>query len=263
MIAIVFALKDEVRELFKWHPFEPLQGGGLPHFYESGEQEDLILVEGGVGKDRAEEATRRVIEEYNPRALVSVGFAGGVSPDMYPGELLLCHRLYSVTGPPALWSPKDVAEPVEVGESLLQTVTEALDEAGLRYRHTDCLSVTHLVSHIPLKRWIGANFQVGIIDMESYWVSKIASEHGIPSLAIRSVLDPLEVSLPSFVGQTVDAGGKGAWVRAARYVAARPDKIPSLIRLSTEAREARESLVEVLVHALPKLCERSTVLSGV
>jgi len=102
-----------------------------------------------------------------------------------------------------------------------------------------------------MKAWIGATFPVGIIDMESYWVSEVAVAHGIRHMIVRSVLDPLEQTLPAFVGKAVDDESKRRWTHAVRYLATNPTHMPRLVRLAMQTRVARASLGRFLGGLAP------------
>ena len=74
--------------------------------------------------------------------------------------------------------------------------------------------------------------------MESFTVARAAADVGIPWLALRAVIDPLESSLPAFTRET-----HGSHLGPAlRYAASGPRAIIDLIRLSRDARRAASSL---------------------
>ncbi len=263
MIAVVFALKNEVSGLVREMAFKRRRGRDFPSIYESRRQKELILVEGGVGKERAEEATRKVIEEFRPGAIISVGFAGGVRPGTHTGELIVCKKIFSLSGPPAFWSPKDLDAHQQSHEDLLSAAKDALDKAEIEYRLADCLSVTSLVSHVRFKRWIGESFPVHIVDMESYWVGKVAAVSSVPFLAIRTVLDTVEEDLPSFVVKIAESNGKGSVPKAIRYAIGNPFRIVTLRRLSKQSNRAQQTLSDALHLLLPDLQIPEKVLTGV
>ena len=88
-----------------------------------------------------------------------------------------------------------------------------------RFSYGKCLSLPQLVSNATMKQWIGESFGVHVLDMESFWVCKVAAELGKPYLVIRSVLDPMEQTLPTFIGETLGYGRFATLVRAVRYIA--------------------------------------------
>ena len=262
MIAIIAALKEEVHSLLKHLGLHAQNQGDFPRFYEGEAENKVVVVEGGIGKSRAETATIRVIEEYHPEVIISAGFAGGAKEGPHPGDLILCQRLYSLEGAPAFWHSSSVEGILESNGNLLDIGAEALRDAGLSYQCGVCLTVPQFIAGAPLKQWIGDNFQVDVIDMESYCIARVAQERGISFLAVRAVLDPAEESMPTFVGETVAAQGRESRIRAIRYAIARPAKIPAVLRLSRQAQAAQEALSQALWVIIDRLKEQAGVLSA-
>lgn len=252
MIAIVVAFRDEIKEYIRREGFRVVESRHPLRFYRSVTRPKVVVVEGGAGRLRAEDATSQAIERYRPDAIVSAGFAGGAKPGLKSGDLFICDRLLSVEGPAESWGFDVASERVVEKVGLLVEGSHGYDCCG-------CLTVPQLVSKSSMKAWIGATFPVGLVDMESYWVSATAVAHGIPHLAVRSVLDPMEESLPSFVEDAVGAEGEGIVWRAFRHIFKRPAEIPRLARLAGQARAARASLcglLESLTSDVDKACTR-------
>ena len=245
MLAIIAAFKEEVNEYLKRGDFRVVARHESLRFYQRPTDSSLVLVEGAVGRQRAEEATRQVIERYGPDFIVSAGFAGGVHPDVRLGDLFICDRLIAVEGPAALWRLDTLKERPPMDLSHLERLTDG-EHAYQEYARCGCLSVSEFVPSSSMKAWIGTTFGVSIIDMESYWVSKIAVAHDIPHLVVRSVLDTAKETLPAFVGDTVRGEIVRRWVRAVKYMVSRPTEAPSLIRLATQVKVAGKSLSDFL-----------------
>ena len=246
MIAVVAADSEEVKDYLVEGNFQVAHGEPVPRFYKSLSVRDVVIVEGGIGKEQAERATQEVIKRYAPEFIISAGFAGAVQPGLKAGDLFVCDRVWSIEGSPLHWKPDEAASRALLDTASKETLTGEI--AGLAQEHSycGCLSVDLLVSNKSLKGWIGANFPVHIVDMESYWVSQMASEYAIPHLVLRSVLDPMEQTLPEFVEQAVAGQGQRNWMRALSYVLARPIETPRLLHLSRQTKLARTSLASLL-----------------
>ena len=70
MLAIIAALKEEVRSYIKEACFTVVAEQGFLRFYESASERDTVLATGGVGPRLAQEATSYVIERYSPEAVI-------------------------------------------------------------------------------------------------------------------------------------------------------------------------------------------------
>ena len=246
MISILVAFKDEARDYIKANRLHGSGGGGLPRFYVNEAHHHPALVVSGVGRERAQRATQQLLTSGPPSLIISAGFAGGVRSHLRPGELILCRRLYA----PAEGQGQ-TPDYIEAQDSLIVKAQEVLEGTGLRYRVGASMALQQVAAS-PEKQWLGDNYPVDVVDMESYWVAATAAEQGVPCLALRAVLDPLEESLPAFDLDSTLEGGSG-WRSALKYVVKQPWKIPLLIRLSGEAGAAQGRLSQALSAVIPRL----------
>ena len=242
MLAIIAALHEEVRSYIKEACFKAVGQESFLRFYESESERETILATGGVGPRLAQEAASYVIERYSPDAVISVGFSGAVTDGLETGDVLICDRLLSVGGPAVLWRTEDASErpPIDIGAigKLLTGAAESWDV----YETVGCLSVPNLVSNSSMKAWIGREFPVGVVDMESYWVSEKCAEYGTPHVAVRSVFDPVDQTLPPFVGKAMFESNVRRLGRAMKYVATKPSEAPRIFNLASQSKAAGASL---------------------
>jgi len=176
--------------------------------------------------------------------MISAGFAGGASEDATPGDVFLCDRLVAVDGSPFLWGKEEAFESSSV--EMVQRFRQAIlgDRSG--YQVGSCITVPKFVSNRSMKEWLGNTFNVKLIDMESYWVSEVAASFRIPFLTVRAVLDPVDQSVPRFIGETVDKGMAVRTLRSVAHLATNPTDAPQLIRLSRQVSVARAALTQFL-----------------
>ena len=245
MLGIVSALKEEVSDYLRAGKFRLDGRDGALMYYRSAVEPDVVVLEGAIGRERASEATNRVIERFEPDLIVSAGFAAGAQEGLTPGDLFLCDTLMSIDGPAALWPTKTPETKSLSGMAMADRLVHDLNGAH-SYTVGACLSVPELMSGRSMKGWIGETFPVSIIDMESYWVSEVASSHHLPHLIVRCVLDPVEQTLPPLVGELVDDANGPRWIRAMRHVITNPTDIPELIALARQTMLARASLCGLL-----------------
>ena len=240
MLAIVAALKEEVSELLASGGFRVAEGHSGARYYRSEATSNVLVVESGIGGKRAQRATEHVVETFKPDLIVSAGFAGGVKPGLKTGDLRLCQTVWCVEGPPDGWTLPAASSHTLDPEAAGEGAYTAVEKVG--HRTGDCLSVPQVVLSSSSKKQIGAEFPVDVIDMESFWVSQTAARHGISHLVLRSVLDPMEQSLPSFLDTVPGGGTAGTWLRGLRFALTSPLQVPGLLRLASQVRVARASL---------------------
>lgn len=244
MLAIVAAYKDEVSTYLKRGGFKFTgrdEGFGV---YRSTSGPDVVVSEGGVGKERCQENVQFMSERYRPDLLISAGFAGGAVRTAKPGDVFICEKLVAVEGPVFLWGKEDVFQgPSRDMDTLFQRV---LEEDPETFREGACLTVPQFVSNPDMKEWLGANLRVNLIDMESYWVDETARTLGTPCLTVKAVLDPVDQSIPRFIGDYVNEGAAIRKFRAMAHLFMNPFDAPRLVRLSRQVRTAAATLARAL-----------------
>ena len=246
MLAVIAAFEDEIKDFLSSAGLRLVERKGVLRYYRAEGETEIIVAVGAFGRERAEEATRHVIEEYKCAMVVSAGFGGGARPGLSPGDIYVCNAVKAVEGPPVLWRNED-AEEIAVDDVTMMVLGQKMVDERSRFSYGKCLSMPQLISSGTMKQWIGESFGVDVLDMESYWVCKVAADRGKPYLVIRSVLDPMEQTLPTFISESLGYGRIAAMIRAIRYVLAHPAAAPKLWRLTTQARQARATLAEFLV----------------
>jgi nucleoside phosphorylase len=237
MIAIAVAFEREIEDYLIAGGFRSVENHGRLRFFLSLTIRDVVVVTGGCGPQLSSEAAKLVIEKYQPQLLLSVGYAAGARPDMVPGDVFICKKLMSLAGEALYWGADTVLEK-QVAESVLPY--DQWNDIDIRWG--SCITIPMLVSGSSMKEWLGINFGVDLIDMESFGVSEVAEAHGIPALFIRGVFDPMEQTLPTFVGQSLHDSVTRTAIRAASYTIAHPFSLRSTLALKVQAKRVTESL---------------------
>ena len=114
MIGIVIAIREELLEFFSKNEFvkDKQQYENQP-VYTSRLMPDVVIIESGMGKENAINATSTLIAAYHPNLIISAGFAGSVIQNTEPGTAYICSEIWSMPGSPAFWSTQ-IAENVQI-----------------------------------------------------------------------------------------------------------------------------------------------------
>jgi len=166
-LLVVAAIRQELNALL------PLDDGRI---------ETLLT---GMGRRRAGESVRRYLARKKVGLLVSVGFAGGTRPGYQVGDLLMASEVHDAASGRSfkpIWCPTRLDGRVVSG----------------RFVTADA-PIPDPVS----KEAAGKKFGAVGVDMETAAVAEAASEHGVPWVGLRAILDPMEVHLA--VGSTPQA----------------------------------------------------------
>ena len=201
----------------------------------------VVLVQSGMGRDRALEGVRAVMESCRPEAVVSIGFAGGVSPEVRCGDLVLGERLYTLD--PEAVARNDVSLPdsgLSSDSALLEAATQLLQDQGIPTHRGDLLTVPKGLGP-TLKRRVGTRFPVKAVDMESYWTGQAVAAEGIPFLAVRAVSDEMDDPLPDYPRFLDEMGGIHP-LKASLYFLTRPRQLLAAPKLAGGARRASANL---------------------
>jgi adenosylhomocysteine nucleosidase len=162
------------------------------------------------------------------KCLVSFGVAGGLSPHLRPGHVILSAE---VIGDDQRWYPdrrfhrqvadlarrmKAVEGPVLGSRAILATE----DDKMRAWRETGALAV----------------------DLESAIVARAAEAVGIPFLVLRTIADPARRELPPAALIPLAEDGTPAFTRVLFEVLRRPHQIAALFGLARETRQALTAL---------------------
>ncbi len=244
LLAIVAAFKDEISEFLNTGRYRVTVTEGRLRIYQSELIPEVIVSEGGVGKELSQMGTLQLVERFQPDMVISAGFAGGTMAGSDAGEAFFCDRLVAVDGPLYLWEKSGAVEHLD--RDLLERIRSGFPGGGAEYKVGACLTVPQFISSSEMKSWLGDTFEVRLIDMESYWVSEAARGAGVPQLSVKVMLDPVEDSVPSFVGDTVSRSPAYRAVRGAAYIARNPLDAPGLFRLARQVKRSSKVLAKFL-----------------
>ncbi|HWR21029.1 MAG TPA: hypothetical protein VN444_04115 [Verrucomicrobiae bacterium] len=194
---------------------------------------DLLLVKTGVGPDRAEAAARHLFEAEPVVAALSLGVAGGLSPQVQTGDLIVGDRVILRRGSGrALFGEEDARpENFPCDSSLQEAALTVIRRLGSQYYLGSILTVDRIVLTPKEKRLLAAESGAMALDMESAAIASAASAYSIPFLTIRGVLDPVHEDLAIDFDRFLDAEGEPSLPRLMRYLITHPFTLPRLVGL--------------------------------
>ena len=216
--------------------------------------QDCALVQSGMGRQRAEKALRDVLHHYQPSAILSLGFCGALAATLRVGDLVVGSPVGALLTMPSrlLPAPSPVGWLHCDGSLVQQALNIEVPPRSGRLVGGGCMTVPSAAGPRGVKQWLGENFPIVAVDMESFWIGSLAQESGVPFLVVRSVSDTLAESLPSFDG-LVDDFGRANLVSLSRYLLRRPLRVAQLARLGLQAQRAERSLTYFTVNFLEQM----------
>ncbi|MBI3616247.1 MAG: hypothetical protein HY211_07000 [Candidatus Omnitrophica bacterium] len=206
----------------------------LPSASTEGGNDTTILFT-GIGPSNAAKALRRSLAGGRYRLIVSAGFSGGTRPGLKVGDLVLASEVVDISLG-RRWVPA-YEEPFMLSLSKHErekTVRSPFDELRANGNTNVILgpiaTVSRPVSDPTEKERLGQRHGVVAVDMETAAVAAAAGAAGVPWIALRAILDPMEVRLS--VGS----------LRQGLRCVADPFRWRNLRQFMGAVRSARESL---------------------
>jgi adenosylhomocysteine nucleosidase len=245
MLAITGAFGQEIVDLRRQMVIEEaVAGRGFRLYRGKLKNKDTLLVQTGMGKQRAENAAQFALERYPVTAIISLGFAGGLNPELRIGEVVVCSTLH---GQPGSGQKEQRLEPLAPDASLLSLASQ-----GPGGRLGSGVTVLQLNSSTREMQGLSETYHADIVDMESYWIARIASERQIPFIAIRSISDNIQSSVQPF-DRILSSDGEILWGKAALCFLLHPWYLLNVFTLYRNARSAKRNLAAFVSDLATKI----------
>ncbi len=200
----------------------------------------------GMGRE-AERAMPRLLSHLSPSAVLSMGSAGGLDPDLRAGDVVLCHHI----GVAEVADGSEQQAAVSADPRLLALAESVSMTCGLRSRRGRSVTVDSVAwgheQKLPLR-----DNGYDIVEMESFWVGRAAIERSIPFLAVRVVTDQAGDPIPDVPGMA-NADGTIDYSKFLPFVQQHPEYIPAFSKLYEQSRRATESMRTFMSSFLPEV----------
>jgi nucleoside phosphorylase len=214
-VAIVAALEREVSGLTKrWTRVRREHEGRNFDFFE---QDEKVVVCGGIGMEAARRAAEAVIALYHPSLVQSVGFAGALDASLHIGDIL---------EPSVVIDARDGSR-IEI-------------EGGNRQ---GALVSFMAVAGIDQKANLAQAYGARAVDMEASAVAAAASARGIRFGAIKAISDEYDFEMPA-TARFIDPQGRFRTAGFALFAALRPWLWRRVALLAGNSRKAARALGE-------------------
>lgn len=193
--------------------------GAFPVFKASFPGHKVVLGVVGVGENAAR-GTARIIGEHRPEAIVLIGVAGALNPELRVGTLLRLARCVDTRG-----NVFDLADPFLRNTSTVLTVGTIADTSERK---------------IALRQQYNAD----VVDMETTHVARAAAERRVSLASVRVVSDAAGDSLPADFLKLITPDGRADFWAAVKLCVRHPSYISRLTALGKVVEQAGEQLAE-------------------
>lgn len=223
---IVIALPDEINSLTS----KKIAKGECVFINDK-----TVVICSGAGFKNAKEACHILIKKGAER-LISWGCAAALKSGLKPGDLVLPQALQTEKQKIILLESPWLENTLEHLSIISNPLTGLLAES--RFIVTESIE----------KQQIYAQTGAIALDMESVAIAKTAINHGYPVLVIRSIADPVNMSLPSAVSYALNDQGDVILTKLLRFLLTHPMELPGLIKLGLHFNAAKKTLKSVSKH---------------
>ena len=214
-----------------------IASAALPCWEGSAGTNAVTVVQGGIGPDRARAALADVADVG---LIVSLGFAGALVEAAAPGDLVLPGTV--------VWEDGGDTRRYEVPSAVLAAATARVPADLDRRAVRGALWSSPVVVETPAaKRAAARRFGAVAVEMETAALVAIAGERGAAVLALRAILDGVDVAL-----EDVPADLDVSWSARARLLT-RPKAWPGVVALARHVPRAARTLTRAAAAILPGL----------
>lgn len=231
------AIAEEVAPLVKGlarraHPARP--GAGCWEGVIGSAQ--VVVAITGDGAPSASEAVARLLDAFAPSALLVLGIAGGLSPQLRWGDVVAAREVRTPEG------RSIAADHVWTGRAIAAGAI-----AGVAY------SAPRLVGTASEKARVrdgAADGRACIVDLESWALGSAATRAKIPFAVIRAVSDAHDEELPLLVRLAQRGDGSLSRLRIALLATTNLRQVPSLLAYQRRVSRCAAALSDVAIAVL-------------
>ncbi len=195
---IIAAMKEEMQEIKKiMQEIEEIKIKELIFFKGKINNNNVILVEAGIGKVNAARVTQLMIDKFEIEKIINVGSAGSANNELKIGDIVIGKRLvqhdFDIT---AFGHPKgfitNIGQYVESDSELIskmeQTISK-LSQNEFKIKIGTIASGDIFCTEPKMKEKIRTKFNADAIEMEGAAIAQVCKLNEIPFIVIRSISD--------------------------------------------------------------------------
>jgi len=236
MIAILGAMEEEIKELKHRMRVEKAYRFKKSWIYEGMFQsKKVLLVKTGVGKQKALEAIEHVFDKFSINTVISTGFGGALVDHLKIGDVVLYSSLSSTEGKENNLDLSTHTVPI-----YQKIVRLSQPGSGCRYLYGKGVTTGEICATPEARVRLFREYSSTVVDMESYWIARVALNWRIPCVVIRSISDLVQDDLTFLIG--LFSRDRVSPKKLAGCLIRRPGMLRSLAYLYRNSRNARKSL---------------------
>jgi len=189
----------------------------------------LLVAYSGAGPTNATAAAELLVAKGATR-LISWGCAAALGASLKPGDLILADKLIDAEN-------NELAINADWHSYVQSILANFVVVTG------GCLvESVSIVSTSTDKKQLHSLTGAVALDMESIAIAKVAKQYTLPFLAIRVIVDPVEMNLPLAINRSLNDGGEIVLKKLLAFLFLHPAELPDLIKLGLNFNAAKKTL---------------------
>src|SRR5262252_2463300 len=189
--------------------------------------QEVVLLQCGMGPERAAQAVLWLGQHYQLAGVLSVGFAGGLQAELARGDALLVTHIL-VQDEVARTARLAVGSGIRPDARLAHIAAMAVAQAAVVSHTGTLLSTTAVVALAAAKQALGQHSGALAVDMESYSIGQMATQSHIPFAVLRTIFDASHENMSLPVATCTTADGSLRPFRLMGCLACRPHLVLQL-----------------------------------
>jgi adenosylhomocysteine/aminodeoxyfutalosine nucleosidase len=194
-IAIMGAMREEIEPILETigHYTSEEHAGNVYYTAEYAGHE-LVIAYSKIGKVFSALSASVMLERYGAQALLFSGVAGGISPQLKIGDLImakgLCQHDVDITafGHPDGFIPESSVM-IETDDALRSLASEIAIDMGVDLYEGIIATGDQFVASAERKGWIEKTFHADALEMEGASVACVCHNFGVPFFVLRAISD--------------------------------------------------------------------------
>lgn len=196
MIGIIAAMASEAEDLKKsMVDVEKTYHGGMAFFKGELNHKKVVVVQSGVGKVNAAICAQILVDLFKVQALINVGVAGAVHPDLTLGDLVISTDSVQYDmdarafGHPWGEIPNMDITFFKADKNLVDRAEKVARQLKVSYHKGRVMTADLGVNSPELKKRLLKEFAGLCVEMEGAAIGQVAMVNHLPYLVIRSISD--------------------------------------------------------------------------
>ena len=190
-------------------------------------QQEVVLLQCGMGPERAAQAVLWLGQHYQLAGVLSVGFAGALQAELRPGDALLVTHILAQNDV-ARTAGLATGSGIRPDARLAHIAAMAVAQAAVVSHTGTLLSTTAVVALATAKQALGQHSGALAVDMESYSVGQMAAQSHVPFAVLRTIFDAAHENMSLPVSACTTADGSLRPFRLMGCLACRPHLVLQL-----------------------------------